>query len=758
MSTFLRRHWLLLLLLAGGVALRVVTWLAYQPALLYIDTFRYLGNLEELRPTDLNPLGYTLLLKFLLEFGGFAWVQAVQHVMGILLALALYRLAMRYTDRGWLAAIVAAPVLLDAYQLQIEANLMSEILFQSLLVGMLWALLSRGELTWKRAALAGALLAGAVLTRTIGMVVAVPFGLFLLFAFGGLKTWKTRAGRRHVAGRTVAGLAGLVLVLFGYMSYYAVHAGQFGLTGATNNVLYGRTATFADCSKLPDDEGLRLMCPDEPLGERKSVDYYTHFQYGSSAWPEEPLPDERDKATLARQFSYTVILNQPLDLLGEVLYDFGKNFVPVKETFHNDVPAERWHFQSHYPYHDVGTETPQVYQAWTLAYDDELPHADRALASFMRDYQQNGGYTWGPLLAVFLLLGILGAVGVGKARRSPLRSGAFLGTGSALIILAGSSAFEFSWRYQLPALVLLPIGGVLGLAAMFGMGKKPAGGGRRPKMDDYPDDVDTAAVSEFRSRYGEAPLSPLVVVIAAYNEAKGIKPVLQNMPTHCGDIPVSTLVVVDGATDGTAEIAREAGAYVCEAPKNRGQGGALRLGYHLAAECGADWVVTTDADGQYDNNELPMLMKPLLDGTADFVTGSRRLGSGKYDSSVRWLGVRVFAWLASILTMQKITDTSFGFRAMPADLGASVTLREPQYQASELLLGVMAKGARVLEVPMTMELRNNGASKKGGSIKYGANYSRVMLGTWLREYVLRGGKRRPYVRRTAPQADERKPA
>lgn len=756
-SSFLRRHWLVVLLLAGGIALRIVAWLAYQPALLYIDTFRYLGNLTELRPTDLNPLGYTLFLKGLLAFGGFAWVQAVQHLIGVLMALALYRLALRYTDRGWLAALAAAPVLLDAYQLQIEATLMSEIPFQALLVGMVWALLSRGEATWQRSALAGALLAAAVLTRTIGMAIAVPFVLFLLLAYGGWKLWTTRQGRRRVLGRTLAGVAGLALVLFGYMSYYYTQAGQFGLTGASNNVLYGRMATIAECDKLPDDQGLRIMCPDEPLGERKSVDFYTHFQYGSADWPEEPLPDDRDKATLARQFAYRVMLNQPLDVAGAVLYDFGKNFSPFKETFYNDVPVERWQFQTHYPYHDVGTETPQTYHAWTLAYDDQLPHADRDLATFLRSYQLNGGYTWGPLLAAYALFGILGAVGVGKARRSPLRSGAFLATGSALIILAGSAAFEFSWRYQLPALVLLPIGGVLGLAAMFGMGKKPAKGGRRPKMDDYPDDVDTAAVSEFRSRYGDAPLSPLVVVIAAYNEAKGITPVLQNMPTHCGDIPVSTLVVVDGATDGTAEVARAAGAYVCEAPKNRGQGGALRLGYHLAAECGADWVVTTDADGQYDNNELPMLMKPLLDGTADFVTGSRRLGSGKYDSSVRWLGVRVFAWLASILTMQKITDTSFGFRAMPADLASSVTLREPQYQASELLLGVMAKGARVLEVPMTMELRNNGASKKGGSIKYGANYSRVMLGTWLREYVFRGGKRKPYVRRSETSAaDERK--
>src|SRR5690606_20472523 len=195
-SSFLRRHWLMVLLLAGGIALRIVAWLAYQPALLYIDTFRYLGNLTELRPTDLNPLGYTLFLKGLLAFGGFAWVQAVQHLIGVLLAPALYRLALRYTDRAWLAALAAAPVRLDGYQLQIEATLMSEIPFQALLVGMVWALLSRGEATWQRSALAGALLAAAVLTRTIGMAIAVPFVLFLLLAYGGWKLWTTRQGRR----------------------------------------------------------------------------------------------------------------------------------------------------------------------------------------------------------------------------------------------------------------------------------------------------------------------------------------------------------------------------------------------------------------------------------------------------------------------------------------------------------------------------------------------------------------------------------
>jgi glycosyltransferase involved in cell wall biosynthesis len=309
----------------------------------------------------------------------------------------------------------------------------------------------------------------------------------------------------------------------------------------------------------------------------------------------------------------------------------------------------------------------------------------------------------------------------------------------ALVLLGGAAGFEFSWRYQLPGLVFLPLAGAIGFTALTRRERGP--------MEAYPDDVDQMAVRGFEDKYGEVVFGDLVVVIAAYNEERGIGAVLDRMPKTCptpdgGTLDISTLVVVDGSTDGTAEIADQHGAYVCVAPVNRGQGGALRLGYHLAAERGATYIVTTDADGQYEISELGALMAPLLEDRADFVTGSRRLGTGEYDSNVRWLGVRVFAVLASILTRSKITDTSFGFRAMRAEVAQGVVLTEPQYQASELLLGVMGRGARVVEVPLTMRLRNNGASKKGGSITYGANYGRVMITTWLREWVASGQNRR----------------
>jgi glycosyltransferase involved in cell wall biosynthesis len=223
------------------------------------------------------------------------------------------------------------------------------------------------------------------------------------------------------------------------------------------------------------------------------------------------------------------------------------------------------------------------------------------------------------------------------------------------------------------------------------------------------------------------------VVIAAYNEADGIGAVLDALPAECLGLALTPLVVVDGASDATAEVAMAHGARTCVAPRNRGQGAALRLGYRLAFEAGAKYVVTTDADGQYDAAELPVLLAPLLAGSADFVTGSRILGGQATGDRVRQLGCRVFAAIVSVLMRTRVTDTSFGFRAMRADVPVALTLAQPQYQSSELLIGVLAHGYQVAEVPMRIAAREAGTTKKGNNLVYGSRYARVVFGTWWRE-------------------------
>jgi glycosyltransferase involved in cell wall biosynthesis len=251
------------------------------------------------------------------------------------------------------------------------------------------------------------------------------------------------------------------------------------------------------------------------------------------------------------------------------------------------------------------------------------------------------------------------------------------------------------------------------------------------------------AVAAFRTRYGEVDFAPVVVVIAAYQEETTLGRVLSDLPAETCGLKVDTLVVVDGATDRTAAVAAAKGAHVCELPTNRGQGAALRLGYHLAIAGGAQIIATTDADAQYDAAELSRLIEPIVDGSADFVTGSRRLGRNETTSAVRRFGSRVFAALVTLLTRHRITDTSFGFRAMTPQVVDAVELRQPQYQSSELLIGAIMRGFRVVERPMTLRARAHGISKKGNNFVYGYRYGRVVGGTWLRELIRRGASARP---------------
>jgi len=306
------------------------------------------------------------------------------------------------------------------------------------------------------------------------------------------------------------------------------------------------------------------------------------------------------------------------------------------------------------------------------------------------------------------------------------------------VVLLAGDVVMFSWRYQLPGYLLLPLAAALGVVAV------RAAPAARPS---FPEPADEAALATVES---ELRFPPVVVLIAAYNEARTLGAVLDAVPATCLGLAVGQLVVVDGASDGTAEVARAHGAVTVDVPVNRGQGAALRLGYHLAADRGARFVVTTDADGQYDLAELPLLLEPLVSGEADFVSGSRRLGANEATDRVRRLGTRVFAAVVSLLSGQRVTDTSFGFRAMRAEVPVSVPLSQPQYQSSELLLGVLLRGYRVLERPMTMRQRGHGRSKKGNNLVYGLRYARVVLGTWWRDRKMTRSSTRNLTTNSSP--------
>jgi glycosyltransferase involved in cell wall biosynthesis len=253
---------------------------------------------------------------------------------------------------------------------------------------------------------------------------------------------------------------------------------------------------------------------------------------------------------------------------------------------------------------------------------------------------------------------------------------------------------------------------------------------RRQQTDEL---IDRVATEELVAAQGPLELAPVAVVIAAYKERENIAEVVNNMPkVICGQA-VSVLVVVDGEDDGTGAEVRAAGHYAAIAPVNRGQGAALRLGYKIAREHGASFIVTADGDGQTDPDDLEVALEPVMAGRADFVNGSRRLGETHVSDFVRNTGVVVYARLISALTKTHVTDTANPVRAFPAELSGQLVLDEPQYQASELLIGAIMHGCRYEERPVTFRARAKGKSKKSGNFLYGLRYGRVVFRTWWRE-------------------------
>jgi hypothetical protein len=440
-----RRHSVFLLVLTAGLVLRVLAQAAYRPALLYIDSEKYLEG-----SVATAPQGYQALLRALEPLGGLALVAAVQHTFGLAMAVALYAVLLRRGAPRWVATLAAAPVLLDAYQLQLEQTIMSDVLFEVMITAALVVLLWRPG-PWPVAA--GALVLGAAVTvREIGAVLIVPVVVFAALTVRG---WRRRAGRAALA----AGC--FVLPVLGYLTGTFVVTGHFVMSGNGPSPQYGRAAAAADCAtlRLPADE--RALCPSPAqtlaLG---GIDGLLHNP--RSPGHTVPVPRGLTRDEFLDRFAIAVFRQQPLRVAASVARDSVRLFAPVRDGDPQVTPIARWQFQDFYPVY------PRRY---SMAFLTRLAHAHgsggdlvaiQPAASFLRTYQLGGGYTPGPLYAVFLVAGVAGAV----RRRTELRVPCLLVTLAAVVLLVGSDAFEFSWRYQLPAVVLLPLAGALGVTAL----------------------------------------------------------------------------------------------------------------------------------------------------------------------------------------------------------------------------------------------------------------------------------------------------
>ena len=194
-----------------------------------------------------------------------------------------------------------------------------------------------------------------------------------------------------------------------------------------------------------------------------------------------------------------------------------------------------------------------------------------------------------------------------------------------------------------------------------------------------------------------------LVVIPAFNEANNIGAVLLDIKRCVPGVPV--LVINDGSTDATGEIAKKLGARVISLPFNSGYGVALQTGFIYALKHDFSTVVQMDADGQHDPRFIPDLLMEIEDSRLDVVMGSRFLGNSVYKTSwTRHLGMCIFGKLASILCRQKISDPTSGFQVWRGNVIRFVASEyyPPDYPDADFIIMLHRCGFKMREVPVTM--------------------------------------------------------
>ena len=449
------RHQLFAAALTAGAGLRLLALLGYPGALFFAgDSYVYLGAALRLRPDQSKTTGYSLFLRMLEPFHSLTLVAAVQHLMGLGVAVMIYLLLRRAGVSARWSTAVTLPVLLDGFEIEDEHMVMAEALFTFLIMAAMLLIMWRARVSWPVALLAGLLAGYAVTVRSEGLPVLVLFPAASLLRGLLLRNWRGWL----VAIVMAIGCAAPVL---GYAAWFHVWTGSYTLSRADGFYLWGRVSSFAECSVIKPPASEVPVCPaGTPSSRTPPGDYIWHAPQVRDI-PGGPVSAAND--TLLRDFAVRAIEAQPLGYLHAVLRGLAL--------------AVEWPRQ---PYPDAGTVyyyyfhlTPQTIPAnhsWVpggTAYSDAVQYGHATPGRIVRpfailiDGYQRIFYTYGPLFGLILLTGLGRVVRITR-RQAPgtrpgltwsPRTGSMLPWVTAVVLLVFPIAVaDFDYRYLLPVL------------------------------------------------------------------------------------------------------------------------------------------------------------------------------------------------------------------------------------------------------------------------------------------------------------------
>lgn len=435
-------HLTFLLALSVGIVVRCLTTAAYWPAFVISDGPTYLAISQDLAPSPARVIGYSVMVRALSWLTDSVWLVAVvQHVLGLLTATLIYALLRRRGCSSRLATLASLPVLFDGMQLVLEHSVLSDVLYQVLLLVAVLLFLWRPRPRSVEVALGALVLGLSVLVR-VGGEPAVLSAVVLVLVVG--RGWRTKLAH-----------AGLVAVMFAapllaYASWYDAHHGALALTQSGGRALYMRTTTFVDCSRLSLPSYEERLCPEEPLGQRRDPTWYGWHQpdgnHGLTDLPGGTTPDQA-----MRDFAVRAIRAQPVDYARAVGRDFLLGFDWQRGDRFGYDTAHKWRFDGWYGSRPSSWTSPAL-----LRHGGVLLRTTGPLARVMSGYG-TVIYLAGPILALLLLLGLAGLFRRRRDGTLDQRPALILllTLGVGLFLVPDVTA-QFVWRYTLPMLTLVP--------------------------------------------------------------------------------------------------------------------------------------------------------------------------------------------------------------------------------------------------------------------------------------------------------------